>query len=164
MVMVPEYPPLEHLMEHMRVLKDPVQDAAKAKALIITTAHRVKTELNSQHLETIKDLRIFPVVQIREGIRDIQFRSCREYDWFIADQSRLHIYFRDEVLLLDFSVEEIKVVDSLLGGLGVKDRFLSKQVKSAEPTIVYRDHDIDDARTNDLRKKAPYIIAYVVIH
>lgn len=74
-----------------------------------------------------------------------------EYDFAIADRREYLELFRDEIDILDFSLEEVHEFKSFLMGLGLEHQYLSELVVSKTSA---EGGEKNEGLTADLRKKA----------
>lgn len=112
----------------------------------------IRSDADPKILARLRKASILPV-QKNGGLMRLANGSAS--DWLIADTDRLRSSFADKVFLLDFSIEEVKLLRPLLDNLAISDRLLS--AKLAETTIPKGDLILQESTTYVLRLKGQYI-------
>lgn len=87
---------------------------------------------------------------VRHPSGEVKWFSCADA-FAVVDRCEYGKMFRDKIMTLDFSLEEVHFLEKFLLGLRLEARFLSKAV--TEETRV-QDGLLHQELTNDLRKKA----------
>lgn len=107
------------------------------------------------YLCQIKERRVFPVRVFEGNSERVQLMDCSHSDWFIADQHRLRRCFIAKLPLLDFSVDDLKMLEPLIESLDLKCRKLSARVK--EKTTPKGRLWLHKHLTASLRSKSHYL-------
>lgn len=76
----------------------------------------------------------------------------KDDDFTINDHQRFGDAFKSQFVLLDFSIEEVHILNTLFGYLGLSDKYLSHVV--AEVSTVSEDAGEDQGLTRAFRYKA----------
>lgn len=105
-------------------------------------------------LEELSACKCLPV-KLRSGAIDWQDRSGQ---FAIIDRREYGELFSGRVNFLDFTLEEVHSLRSLLVGLGLEDRYTSKTVQE---TTTVRGGLASERLSKDLRRKAYAICRYV---
>lgn len=139
-----QMPDLAMLIQELKSRADGILSVQDAKELI--------KQINSMgpqtgSLEQLKELKILPV-QMPNGVVNLQ--STRDA-FSIVDRDPLRKAFRGKISMLDYSLEEVRILRPFLSSLGLEDRFLSRTV-TEESTA--RESSFDRVLTSEFRAKA----------
>ena len=163
------YPSLETFFtEVLNISKPTVEmyiDSMKAEAKGKASAARIKETMRlicslgvGEHdFSSLEEAKVIPI-KLANGVGGFASASSE----FVIVENAIHRdAFKGKIVLLDFSLEEIRDTRPLLLAMGLKEQFSSKLVK--EVTNVNggsQDHEM----TRNLRTKSQAIVRYVIRH
>ena len=143
-------------------LKAQAKEKASAAQIKETMALICGLGVGKSDLSSLIDAKVFPV-KLANGVSSFASASFKEefVDFVIVENNIHRDAFKGKIVVLDFSLEEIRDTRPLLLAIGLAERFSSKLVK--EVTDVKggtQDHEM----TRNLRMKSQAIVRYVVRH
>ncbi len=113
-------------------------------------------------LSSLVEAKVLPV-KLANGVRSFASASPKDdFDDFAIVDNTIHWdAFKGKIVVLDFSLEEIRDIRPLLLAMGLEERFSSKLVKEVtEVKGGSQDHEM----TRNIRIKSQAIVRYVVRH
>ena len=113
-------------------------------------------------LSSLVEAKVFPV-KLANGVGSLASASSKdEFVNFAIMENAIHRdAFKGKVVVLDFSLEEIRDTRPLLLAMGLEERFSSKLVKEVTDVIGgFQDYEM----TRNLRLKSQAIVRYVIHH
>lgn len=118
--------------------------------------------IGENDISSLVEAKILPV-KLANGVSSFASASSKDecVDFAIVENSNHWDAFKGKIVVLDFSLEEIRDTRPLLLAMGLKERFSSKLVK--EVTDVSggsQDHEL----TRNLRIKSQAIVRYAIRH
>lgn len=134
---------------------------AAASSLPIGEIKNLLWQINSMALtkkdvESLEAVSIFPV-RLLGG--EIELRS-RDTQFAISDRKKLEDLFATRIEFLDFSLEQVRILQPLLSALELTDRYLSAAV--VEKSFIEKSSkQPSEAWTNHFRRRAYALFRYV---
>lgn len=152
-------PTVEDVIKELRALADMPEGWAKPKLMsaIRVLGQYMKKEKKSGCLDSIRYLRIFPVVSRKNEVVSVDLVSCTNADWFVADNMQLYRCFYEKVLLLDLKPTELHQLGVLIDEPELKKKMLSERVKELPPVL--EQCNLYKPLMDDLRRKVKYILS-----
>ena len=145
-------------------------DSLKAEAKGKTSAAKIKDtmalicglEFGETDFSSLVEAKVLPV-KLTDGV--VKFASVSSKDDFVdfaIVENTIHWdAFKGKIVVLDFSLEEIRDTRPLLLAMGLKERFSSNLVKEVtDARGRFQDHEM----TENLRLKSQAIVRYVIHH
>ncbi|KAF2107406.1 hypothetical protein BDV96DRAFT_653752 [Lophiotrema nucula] len=114
---------------------------------MMTAKNGIDSKL-SQALDLLKELSFLPM-KLDDGASTL---LCLSDDFAILDHARYADAFASKNIFLDFTLDEVQILDTLFRHLGLASRYLSRSVK--ERSIVGEGAIRDDSLGEDLQAKA----------
>lgn len=102
-------------------------------------------------LESLKPYNILPVRTPGSTPERILFQNCSS-NFVITDRVKLADIFRGHAKFLDFSLEDVRLLDPFLDALGLKAKYLS--LICTEETACNDDAEVDINLTEDFKDRA----------
>ncbi len=145
-------------------LKAEAKGKASAAQIKETMALICGLSVGETDLSSLVEAKVLPV-KLANGVGSFASASSRKsfffVDFAIVENTIHWDAFKGKIVVLDFSLEEIRDTRPLLLAMGLEERFSSKLVK--EVTDV-REGSQDHEMTKNLRIKSQAIVRYVILH
>ncbi|KAH7131532.1 hypothetical protein B0J13DRAFT_529518 [Dactylonectria estremocensis] len=139
-------------MVYDELRQSPESSVGDVKVAILLLNGLLDTEATRLDPEPIRKAKIFPV---RYPNGTVVLTSVA-VDFAIGDRDKLKAKFQDKISLLDFDLDDVRLLKPLFDWLGFQDRYLSNAVK--ESTSISSDSGRPiSSRNRDLKRKAYYI-------
>ena len=151
-------PTIDDVIKELQGLADMPEAWAKPRLMsaIRTLGQYMKREKKSGCLDSIRYLRIFPVVSRRNEVVSVDLVSCTNADWFVADDMQLYRCFHEKVSLLDLKPTELHQLGVLIDEPELKEKLLSERVQELHPVL--EGCNLYKPLMDELRRKVKYIL------
>ena len=125
---------------------------SKATSLVLEIGWRLPKENEGFRRHLKLSIQKSPCLPIRYPSVGVKLGIPMIVDFFLADRKYLYDEFKDYVPVLDFTLEELRSIDSMVMLFGFDKIKLSLVVKAN--TTVSGSQSVQKSRTDELRKKA----------